>query len=825
MIAVAMCFCITSLKAQTKFQYEGRAMTSSAHCLYVKAGTKTVAKRYTFGSVNEALRYAETQASDTEWTDIYIEPSVYWIDNPDNPEVLKPAKGSGTPYGMEVSISRTRLIGMSTNAEDVVLASSRGQTQGADGNFTMFHIIGDSIEARNITFGNYCNVDLIYPRNPKLNRKKRKDAIVQAQLVICKGDGYRLENCRFISRLNLCPFAGGKHVDFDKCYFECTDDALCGTGTYRNCSFTFYSSKPFYTTSAQGATFIDCDIHTKVRGTQYLTKVSGPVFMQRCRWTSDDPNLTIEWAKRPEPRNYCAMIDCTLNGKPLNVPTPTEPLPLVMPAVGIAVQPEIIPGQWTIDCHKPKDLAEYPWQPDNSRSAWGYAEGVDGAEGAWGMVQLQRGARLMFTPKNEGEKVGDQECTVTMEPCKGPGQGFGSATGQYLDICIKFDTRTLTGYGLRFIRTPEYDKAVETYLVEYANGDIHRISNPMRCDAFRPGCAVTLTAKGNILTARIDNEKYPETSITLTAEMPHPNTFGGFHLQHTGSTGASATVIKAIRMKEQEATSASGYVPVAENGRIYYEIQGKGEPLLLLHGHTLDRRMWRKQVDVLSQRYKVITIDFRGYGLSSKQKEFMNTTHLDDLLTVMDTLGIEKAHVIGLSMGGFVAGDMLGMHPERMLSCVMCSGAIRSKHKGPHDKWDDKEIEECRATIEKTKAQGIENWRKEWIEQLITKGGSRQEDIRKDITEMIMDWDCFQLTNIEPRLYYGHEAMEALMQKRPDVPTMYLSGETEHKKHMGMLNYLSNSKQIELPDCGHMSNMEQPELFNKAILDFLNELK
>lgn len=546
---VALCLHSAHMSAQTVFTHEGRTMTSGRHSLYVKSGKKSNAKKYTFATVNEALRYAEAQPSDTAWTNIYIEPDVYWIDNPDDPRVAQPQPGSNTPYGMEVKLNRTRLIGLSTNAEDVVLASSRGQTQGANGNFTMLHIIGSDIEAENITFGNYCNVDLVYPRNPKLNRPKRKDAIVQAQLVICRGDNYRITNCRFISRLNLCPFVGPDHIVFTDCYFECTDDALCGTATYQHCRFTLYSSKPFYTTHKHGAHFIDCDLHSKTRGTQYLTKVSGPVKMERCRWTSDDPNLRIEWDRRPDPRHYCVMTGCTLNGRRLDVPTPTDPLPVVLPAVGIANQPEIVPGQWTIDCYKPSDTAEFPWTVDNNRSAWGYAEGVDGAEGSWGMVQLQRGARLMFTPKDDGTDGRKQTCIVTLDPCKGPGQGFGSATGQYLDICIKFDTRTLTGYGIRFIRTPDYDKSVDTYLVEYANGTITRISDNKRCDLFRKGCRVELTAVDANLTVSISNDSVSPTPLVHSAQMPNPSAHKGFHLQHTGSTGASATVVKSIFLK------------------------------------------------------------------------------------------------------------------------------------------------------------------------------------------------------------------------------------------------------------------------------------
>ena len=165
------------------------------------------------------------------------------------------------------------------------------------------------------------------------------------------------------------------------------------------------------------------------------------------------------------------------------------------------------------------------------------------------MIQLQKGARLMFTPKDENAEVSSQECVVTLDPCKSAGQGFGSATGQYLDICIKFDTRSLTGYGIRFIRTPDYDHAVEICLVEYSNGNISKISTPERCDIFRRGCRVELSARGDKISAKVSNSNFPDITHTLTSKMQKSSHYGGFHLQHTGSTGASATVIKSIIIK------------------------------------------------------------------------------------------------------------------------------------------------------------------------------------------------------------------------------------------------------------------------------------
>ncbi len=549
-ILILLTLQLLTTAAQKTFTHNGVRHTT-CDTVYLVNNKSTNARQHTYRTVSEALRAAEgrTAAADA-MVSIYIMPAVYWLDDPDDDAIRKPRKGSGTPFAMELTMSHVRMVGMADDAEDVVLAVNRGQTQGADGNYTMFYIEGNDIHAENITFGNYCNVDLVYPRDAKQNRMRRKEAIVQAQIGICRGTDYTFRNCRFISRLNLCPFVGGSNTTYTDCYFECTDDALNGSGVYRHCRFTLFSSKPFYTTDkTRGAVFIDCDLHTKTRGTQYLTKVSGPVQMTNCRWSSDDPNVKIEWNKKPDPKHRCEMNGCTLNGQPLVVEQPTRPLPISLPPMPLAIQREKRPGQWTIDCHKPGDTAYYDWQPDTTRSAWGYAEGVDGAEGAWGVVQIQRGARLMYTPEEEAKATGEQTCEVRLDPCKTGGQGFGSATGQYLDICIRFNTRTLTGYGLRLERTPDYDNAVAVKMVEYDNGQITAISEAKKCTLFKPGCIITLHAVGNTISAKIDNTHGGSEPMLLQAEMPHPAPYGGFHLQHTGSTGASATVIRSIMLR------------------------------------------------------------------------------------------------------------------------------------------------------------------------------------------------------------------------------------------------------------------------------------
>ncbi|MDE6151469.1 MAG: hypothetical protein K2G12_05735, partial [Prevotella sp.] len=215
-------------------------------------------------------------------------------------------------------------------------------------------------------------------------------------------------------------------------------------------------------------------------------------------------------------------------------------------------QPEIIPGFWTVDCYKPEDTRLYDWNPHNGRDAWEYGEGFNGAKG-YGLLQAQRGARLMYTPV-EGE-YGDMELTLDVDPTKTAGQGFGSATGQYMDVCIKFDTHTLTGYALRIERTTKYSKAVDFTLVRYDNGIVTPLTAPVSSVCYRTGCSIVIRAVGSSLTANVKTSTPVEayapgltTSVDLSAKIA-PNSFGGIAVQHTGTCGENTTMLHRLRLR------------------------------------------------------------------------------------------------------------------------------------------------------------------------------------------------------------------------------------------------------------------------------------
>ncbi|KAA6345259.1 hypothetical protein EZS27_007150 [termite gut metagenome] len=773
---------------------------------------------YVFNSFGEAVKHL-IDGTETGPMTLYLAPYVYWVDDPDDPTVRIPEKDERLPFGMSIQCEWLKIYGLTDNPQNVVLASNRGQTMGAEGNFTMFYFDGNGTSIENVTLGNYCNIDLEYPLNPKLNRTKRSSAVVQAQLAVCNGDKITARNSNFISRLNTRPLAGGKRTLFYKCHFECTDDALCEVGVHLDCSFTLFSSKPFAITRATGAVLLNCDFEVLTQHKQYLTKIGSPVTIVDSRFThasdslfigwtpyptsnmrsyqyhislngkpiyinADKPWLTvdmtgkrildayrfeyngkityntynllqgddewdpmgikervkaaekilgkslshiptfllitpshekiesglntanlkaevkrfgnynydesiIQWSVAPEYQNYATLKieknnTCKVTGtneedetktivikastpdglesasvltvtpKYLQAPQFTS-LPAIIPssgkgklvidyaldwqgrkdqslitwyrctdikgsnAVEVAVsrldrpeqtyelssadigyymmasvspkhlrchpgeaqtaitsspvakkdifdkdfytdfqnfpttyQPEIIPGFWTVDVYKPIDIQTHDWKATPT-NGWFYGFATDGARGT-GLLQASKGARLLYTPVH-GD-YGNMSVSINVDPCKTAGQGFGSATGQYMDIYIKLDTQTLTGYALRIVRTTKFDRAVDFVLMKYENGTTTEICEPVSASCYRTDCTITLTVKGNQLTAhaetrtKLAEQSQPDlrTVVDLQAEI-ETNKFGGTGVQHTGSVGANATMLHWIKVE------------------------------------------------------------------------------------------------------------------------------------------------------------------------------------------------------------------------------------------------------------------------------------
>ena len=117
------------------------------------------------------------------------------------------------------------------------------------------------------------------------------------------------------------------------------------------------------------------------------------------------------------------------------------------------------------------------------------------------------------------------------------------------------------------------------------------------------------------------------------------------------------------------------------DGRLYYEVAGSGSPLVLIHGFTLDRRMWDDQFEHFADRYRVVRYDQRGFGRSDVPTEAPYSNH-GDLRRLLDHLGIDGAHVCGLSSGGGVAIDLALEHPGYVRSLIGISSALGGSDRG-----------------------------------------------------------------------------------------------------------------------------------------------
>lgn len=205
-------------------------------------------------------------------------------------------------------------------------------------------------------------------------------------------------------------------------------------------------------------------------------------------------------------------------------------------------QSEIKAGFWTVDYNRPADTESFgKWQGADTEEPWVYGVTGNGCVGA-GLYQGTQGSRLMYTPV-EGT-YGDMSLKLVVDPAKTAGQGFGSA-GQYMDVLLKFDTSTLTGYGLRIIRTKASSNAVTFVLVKYDNGAVTEISDEVIASCYVTGCTISLKTEGNKLAAHVETpteqladqaaKGYPHV-VDLTADIA-ANSFGGVAIQHTGTTG------------------------------------------------------------------------------------------------------------------------------------------------------------------------------------------------------------------------------------------------------------------------------------------------
>jgi 3-oxoadipate enol-lactonase len=265
--------------------------------------------------------------------------------------------------------------------------------------------------------------------------------------------------------------------------------------------------------------------------------------------------------------------------------------------------------------------------------------------------------------------------------------------------------------------------------------------------------------------------------------------------------------------------SESGFVDV-DGGHLYYEVEGAGDPLLLIHGGLGSLRMWDGQAPVFAEHYRVIRYDTRGFGRSETDEvEFSNR---DDVRAVLDHVGVPSAHVVGQSRGGIIGLDFVLEYPERAGSFVSVASGVGGfeaelPEGAPAPPWDEMErlweAKDWEALAELETQTWVDGW------------GQPQTRVDPELRRTVHGWI---LENYRAEKAEGKpQAATPPAAERLDglqVPTLVMVGLADEPHSVVGGRHLAEStgaQLVEFPNVAHMIHLEEPERFNRIVLDFL----
>jgi pimeloyl-ACP methyl ester carboxylesterase len=270
------------------------------------------------------------------------------------------------------------------------------------------------------------------------------------------------------------------------------------------------------------------------------------------------------------------------------------------------------------------------------------------------------------------------------------------------------------------------------------------------------------------------------------------------------------------------------YATTDDGVRLYYEESGSGIPVIFVHEFAGDHRAWEAQMRHFARRYRAITYSARGYPPSDVPEDtakYSQARATDDIAAVLDHLKIEKAHVVGLSMGGFATLHFGFRHPARALSlCV--AGCGYGAEKGQREKFqaevaavaaflaendgaafaDKYAFGPTRVQFENKDPRGFEEFRQQLAEHSTLGARNTQLGVQGQ----------------RPSLYDLVDEMKALT-----VPVLVLTGDEDWpclQPALLMKQTIPTAALSVMPNCGHTINIEAPDEFNRIVGDFIAQV-
>jgi len=249
-----------------------------------------------------------------------------------------------------------------------------------------------------------------------------------------------------------------------------------------------------------------------------------------------------------------------------------------------------------------------------------------------------------------------------------------------------------------------------------------------------------------------------------------------------------------------------------------FDEAGGGRPLLLIHAGIADRRMWRDVMPALARQFRVIAPDLRAYGDTPIPPAPFSWTA--DLLALLDALDVDRAHVMGVSMGGQVALDLALARPDRVDHLVLVGAGISGwEHRPEMAVINDAEIAAVRAGDLDTAAWGAV---RAWVDGPRRGPDAVDPELRRRVFEM--QRHAYEIDNEEAELSFQVERHREHLGEIA-APTLVLAGELDQEDILDMAPVLAGeipgARYQVLPGVAHLPPMEEPDAFACAVLDFL----
>lgn len=252
---------------------------------------------------------------------------------------------------------------------------------------------------------------------------------------------------------------------------------------------------------------------------------------------------------------------------------------------------------------------------------------------------------------------------------------------------------------------------------------------------------------------------------------------------------------------------------------LYYETHGSGQPLLMVAGLASDSQSWQNVIPSLSARFQVIVFDNRGVGRTQPMNEFASIANMaNDCVHLLDFLGIAKAHVLGHSMGGFIAQKLAICHPERISSLILAGTTARISAR----------INELLCGWAEDLKRGADKaeWLKSVFRWLFTKSLMQNPLVVTAAIEYALNYPYPQSYDAfanQVKALAGFDSSSEL--SKITVPSLVIAGKEDIlfsvEEQAALARGIASAKMLVIPHAAHSIHIEQSEAFCQAIFDFL----